>query len=502
MRRFAEQQLSRHRSATLSDFVQTHNIPRPPRIARGGMLSETDGGLVGNRCATLRPSTWRSIVRYGLSFAVLGLAGCGSYVDRHLAEGDALFEAKKYREAIDHYGKALRFSSSNPRGIRRIGLAHYYLGELRGAYPYLAKAEELQSGDVDVNIALGNIYLIDRLADSALRSANTILERDSGNVAALRILGTAYLAKQAPTKAADAYRRILRVDPRDSSAHYFLGASLLAEGKRSEAKQELQTALSLSPKSASALARLIEIGFAERRGGEALAAASRHIAAAGKTGPLMRVLGDGYVSIGDVAAAETAYREAIELDPQFVESRIALAGLYFNSKRPDEAQRLLGEAIKIDSLSVPAYVLRGIVFQSAGDTAQAQASYEKALALNPRQATAANNLALLLVESANTQGEAVRLAALAYEIAPNDPHFADTFGWILYRRGNLERALLLLKQSAEKLPDEPAAQYHLGMALLRAGAVEGARRALTSAVSSPTSFAEREEARRVLASLK
>ena len=452
-------------------------------------------------CTTMRGLTARLLFPVTL-IGLIGLIGCGSYVDRHLAQGDSLFKAQQFREAIDEYGKALRFSPDNPRGIRGIGLAHYYIHDARDAFVYLAKANVLQPGVADVDLALGDIYLSSGRTDSALKFANAILSKDPGNIAALRLRGTASLAAQEPTKAADTYRTILQSDPRDSSAHYYLGLSLLAQNNRQDAKGEFESALAISPKWADALARIVEIDVADHHVDEALAAAKQHIATAGKTAPLMRVLGDAYVANGDVDGAEAAYREAMQLDPKFVESRIGLASVYFNSKKPDDALRLVDEAITIDSASVPAFLLRGMIFHSKGDLRQAQTAYEKVLSLNPRQAKAANNLALLLADKPNGEQRAVQLATIAHDAAPDDPHIADTFGWLLYRYGMHKQAVDVLRQSAEKLPTDPAIQYHLGMALQQVGDVGGARRALTQAVSSPTNFSGKEEARLTLAALK
>jgi hypothetical protein len=65
-----------------------------------------------------------------------------------------------------------------------------------------------------------------------------------------------------------------------------------------------------------------------------------------------------------------------------------------------------------------------------------------------------------------------------------------------------QRAADLLKESAAKLPDQPVVQYHLGLASLKAGDKEGARKALTAAINSPRSFAEKDEARKALAEIQ
>src|SRR4030095_1687308 len=133
---------------------------------------------------------------------------------------------------------------------------------------------------------------------------------------------------------------------------------------------------------------------------------------------------------------------------------------------------------------------------------KAQGSYEKALAINPRFAPAANNLAYLLVERGSDTEKALQLAQTAKETAPDDPRISDTLGWILYQRGVYQRAATLLTESAAKLPDEPVVQSRLGLALVKVGDKDGARKAFTAALNSPASFAGKEDAKKALAEIR
>jgi Flp pilus assembly protein TadD len=65
-----------------------------------------------------------------------------------------------------------------------------------------------------------------------------------------------------------------------------------------------------------------------------------------------------------------------------------------------------------------------------------------------------------------------------------------------------QRAVTLLLEAAQKLPDNPTVQYHLGVASAKAGDPVTARRALTAALASPASFPEKAEAARALAELR
>jgi tetratricopeptide (TPR) repeat protein len=65
-------------------------------------------------------------------------------------------------------------------------------------------------------------------------------------------------------------------------------------------------------------------------------------------------------------------------------------------------------------------------------------AYERVLAVNPRFAPAANNLAYLLIENSGDKERALQLAHTAKEVAPEDPNISDTLGWILHQRQRLQ----------------------------------------------------------------
>jgi Flp pilus assembly protein TadD len=78
----------------------------------------------------------------------------------------------------------------------------------------------------------------------------------------------------------------------------------------------------------------------------------------------------------------------------------------------------------------------------------------------------------------------------------------DTVGWILFKRGEYQRAINTLTESARLLPESPGIQYHLGLAAQKAGNTALARESLEKAVNSTTPFAEKQDARKALLLLK
>jgi Flp pilus assembly protein TadD len=75
----------------------------------------------------------------------------------------------------------------------------------------------------------------------------------------------------------------------------------------------------------------------------------------------------------------------------------------------------------------------------------------------------ANNLAWLLLEQNTDVDKALELAQSAYKRLPEDPCVADTLGWAYYKKGRLEWAEIYLKEAVSKNPNNPLANFHLGM---------------------------------------
>jgi Flp pilus assembly protein TadD len=87
------------------------------------------------------------------------------------------------------------------------------------------------------------------------------------------------------------------------------------------------------------------------------------------------------------------------------------------------------------------------------------------------------------------------------EQLPNDPGVADTLGWIYYKKGAYLRAIALLRDSAEKIPDNATVRYHLGMAYYRNGDRADAVRELTKSLRLHASAPWASDAKQTLAEL-
>jgi Flp pilus assembly protein TadD len=132
-------------------------------------------------------------------------------------------------------------------------------------------------------------------------------------------------------------------------------------------------------------------------------------------------IGDAQIKKGDQAAAEVAYKKAIDIDPKLSDPYTSLAILYNAQKKFDEATAMSTKATELMSSSAtggdPAVLYnQGIIFWNAGKYPEAKAEFEKVIKLDPKYAEAYYRLGMAnvnlgqLPDAAKALQEYVKLA--------------------------------------------------------------------------------------------
>ncbi len=173
-------------------------------------------------------------------------------------------------------------------------------------------------------------------------------------------------------------------------------------------------------------------------------------------------------------------------------------------KQPDHAVQVLQVGLKANPDSEELHMLLALAFSAQNQTEQAITAYDGALRLNPRNVLAANNLAVLLVDSKGDPQSLQKAFALSRDFEKEAPHplFMDTLGWVRFKMGQQEEALRLMKDAVAKSPEVPTLNYHLGMAFYQSGKTAEARAHLSKAVKSAEEFQGRQEAEQLLSQMR
>ena len=322
---------------------------------------------------------------------------------RHLDRGDGYFKQQKYREAVLEYTNALRIETGNRRGIRQLGLAHYELGDLKDAFRYLQKAQELDPADVDVRLKLGHIYLAAARPDDARAQAQVVLQTLPKNLDALGLMAG---AARTPEEIVAATQQLeaVRTDLQGSAAFHLILADLhLRSGRADQAEAALREAVDRAPKSIEAHSALGQF-YAGRRDN---AQAERELKAAADLAPpgsAARVrLAEFYFRTGRRAERDHVVDEIIEKAPEYLPAWRLRASVAFSENRIDDSAKAVRVVLKKNPSDVDARLLLGRIHLVRGNTDQAISELQWILRIDPRLPQVHYQLALAHLQAGNVQ---------------------------------------------------------------------------------------------------
>lgn len=139
-------------------------------------------------------------------------------------------------------------------------------------------------------------------------------------------------------------------------------------------------------------------------------------------------------------------------------------------QRNDHARSLaaLHEAIQRNPANADLHYARSLLHEKTGNLTAAEQDLRFVLSVQPDNANALNALGYILADSNRQLDEALHLLTRALALRPEDPAIIDSMGWVLYRMGRHEEALLRLQRAFALLPNDEVAA-HLGEVLWAAG---------------------------------
>ncbi len=400
-----------------------------------------------------------------------------------VARGDS----NELKRAISELESVARKMASNP-------LAHYDLGRaymargaagLEQARAQLAEALRLDPRHVAARLSLAEVELARGESAQAVAQTGQILSREPADASALLLRAKGRMNMAEYAKARDDLATVLAMDPGSHEARFELGELALQEGHLDEAEQEFQALMDLGD--ARGLEGAVDckarreqweqaIQMVERELGKhpdaeqfrstlanLLLRAQRYGEAAGQFELLLKRspnseefhlgLGEARAHLGDPARAAAAFEEARVLAPSDARPDVALGVLYDNLKRFNEAR----------------------------------IAYQRALAKQPDNARALNNLAYLEAEQGKDLDQALVYAQRARAKVPGDIDVLDTLGLIYVKKNLTEDGLRMLREAVKQRPADAALRLHLALAWYQKGNLPMARRELEAARhSQPT----------------
>jgi tetratricopeptide (TPR) repeat protein/O-antigen ligase len=286
--------------------------------------------------------------------------------------GNIYWRKGQKKEAEEAYREVLSIHPEFTEALRNLASLYIEQARFPDARTLLEKLVALESGDPAHQLDLGEVYRALRKRERARETLVGLLKRWPDNARAHVAL--AHLTRE-EKRFADAerlYRRALELDAKLTQAHFFLGTLLFEMARPADGRRELAEALALEPGNAQvrdAFRRLVR---------------SPTATAPTPTAPAARAVDE----------TEDSLRAELARDPRSVGLLRALAQLYLDSGRLDEARPQLERIAEIDPKDTMAWGKLGKTHEARGAWARALSTYQRALEHDPDNPIMLNELGL------------------------------------------------------------------------------------------------------------
>ncbi len=298
-------------------------------------------------------------------------------------------------------------------------------------------------------------------------------------------------------RAREQLQKVLKLDASNPDAHFALGLLALDQRRVEEAEPHFQLLAKGGERAVDSYYYLGRIAELRNQPAQALAnyekvtSGTQALDAALRRATMLARLGhleDARVTLQQLR------RQFPPLANRFY---VAEGQLLFDAADYDSALALYKTALdETDDVDDLLYA-RALVYERLGRIDLAETDLRALLAASPRDARALNALGFMLIVHTTRFDEAEKLVAQALALTPEEPAVIDSMGWLRYRQGRNNEALLLLARAYEVFPD-PEVAAHYGEALWTSGERDKAKAVWTRAAhDSPENAVLRETVKRL-----
>ncbi|MFP4369894.1 MAG: tetratricopeptide repeat protein, partial [Candidatus Kapaibacterium sp.] len=189
-----------------------------------------------------------------------------------------------------------------------------------------------------------------------------------------------------------------------------------------------------------------------------------------------------YFSRENYPEADSIFTKGLDRFPEIILFPIYAASSKALSGDVETAEDWFDKAEAIDSTNVDLWIQKGIVYDNLEEYEKSDKAYSRALEIDPGNPLAANNYAYTLsLRGANLE-KALRLIKAAIAVHPDNPSYLDTYAWVHYKLGNIDKAVKYIEKTVEKGGESAEVFEHMGDIYKEAGKIEKAAKAYQKAL--------------------
>jgi len=422
------------------------------------------------------------------------------HVNAHLLLGGIYSASRLFDEAVDAYKTAIKLDPFNHEAkfvtamifaeqekwgkaeklLNKIlkdepehFFATYYLGkinEIKGDIPtatvFYKRAVELRPGLTPAARALSVLYEKSVNYYGLIKLYDSILKEDPKNPIVIKKIAQTYLVLDQFKKSKEYFKKYIELEKDDVNAHITLGLILLEMKEMSAAHSIFKQILVQYPKSdkvrfylamtyeaqnktKSAVRNFLNVGNESEHYVSAMAHLTFHLKEK-ETDRMLKILA-----------------KAISLRPDIIALFDLKAQVYEEKDELKLSIKELDKALLLNDRDESILYYLGTLQHKIGDSKKALTTMTKLLKINENNFNALNFIAYSYAENSKNLTQAESMAKKALKFRPDDPYILDSLGWIYFKKGHYNKAIVELEKAANLKPEEAIILIHLGEAYLK-----------------------------------
>jgi tetratricopeptide (TPR) repeat protein len=361
--------------------------------------------------------------------ALVLLAGCSQSPEKLLTAANKYHQNKKYQEASILYRKVILKDKTNAEAYYREGLNLLDQAKVSEAASYLRRAVDLRPSNTDAAVKLSEIYLAAYSQDpkkfrtllSDVRDLDKkILLQKADSFDGLRIEGLLQIADKQYDKAVVALARANQINPHARNLVSWYAEALVANNNLPQAMSLMEDMVTNDKTFGPGYDFLfLQHGRAGERD-KAEAVLRERVKNDPKNPVGYQNLASYLLASNRTAEAETLMRQILG-DKSFTNGHELVGDFYVRAKKYDQALAEYQQGEKEDSKNSVKYQERIVALHAySGRTDQASQMAKELAEKNPKNLSASEMYASLLLQSGNTADATKSLAELK-KLAANNP---------------------------------------------------------------------------------
>lgn len=388
-------------------------------------------------------------------------------VDAWLFKGDLLRMQGKSGEALAAYDQVVKLKPN--ASVAYINKAFIEIGT--GKF-------EAAKGDIDAARKIGPslmVFYTQALLDfsqqkpaAALESLQQILSKAPEHMPSVLLAGAVQVALGSMPQAEQHLKHYLEKDPGNVYARKLLASVLLKNGETKRAIEILSPSLKNVKEDPQLFALAGEAYMQARDFAKATEYFEKASDIAPKSAMLHTALSMSRLGQGESVAAISELEKATKLDPKSPRAGVLLVMTHLRLKEFDKALAAVKVLEKENPHNPLIQNLRGGVYLGKNEVANARASFEKALTIQPNYFPAIANLARLDIQDKKPDAARKRFEAVLEKDKKNSEVMAALAG-LAFSQGQNQKATEWLERAMQANPDVLQPAILLGSHYLRLG---------------------------------